>query len=301
VQCDSTPCLASGQAQPRAPRPPLGYEFDPIPRKAVDLVASHVLQPVDVEVLAILLRYRSRLRTSCWTTIGRLAEGIGRSESTIHRSLRRLQSAGLIRHVQIAERGEPDPDEPRNRTGWRFYFAWMDAVPSSAVTPTPCQPWYPPPVSRDTQIETERTPPQRANQDDEDAVVVVLPSIPPEEKTPERSLDAAVEAASSLVERPAAAVGRILKDHPTITPGDVVEAVAIAGADATAGKVKGRAWSYVIGIIGNWALEGRSIAPKAAPKPERTFHRAPAVGEADRESAREAGRQLRTLLHETAS
>jgi hypothetical protein len=245
----------------------LGYEFDPIPRQAVDLVAAHVLQPIDVEVLALLLRYRSRLRTSCWTTIGRLSVELDRSESTIRRSLHRLKAAGLIRHVQVAERGEPDPDEPRNRTGWRFYFAWMESAPTpSAVPPTPCQPSHPLPVSCDTQGETKGNPLPKGNQDDEDAARSSSSDSSPPEKTGE-AISKAVEAASVLVTKPAAAVGRILKDHPAITPGDVVEAVAIA-------RDKGRGWSYAIGVIENWAVEGRALPPAPKPKPARTYHRA---------------------------
>ena len=289
---DPTTCPPSGLARPQAPRPSgraLGYKFDPIPRRAIDLVASRELQPIDVEVLALLLRYRSRLRTSCWTTIARLATGIGRSESTVHRSLRRLRAAGLIRHEQIADRGEPDPDEPRNRTGWRFYFAWMDPTPASpAVTPTPCQPRHPLPVSRDTQVEKERTPPQGANQDDEDAVVVIPSTPPPQEKTPEPTWDVAVEAAAALVGRPAGAVRQLRREMPEVTPEGVVEAVAVAVA-------KRKGWGYARGIVGNRIEEGRPIPPAPGPGGPVRGPGGLAQGPEARRLAREADRAEEAL------
>jgi hypothetical protein len=106
----------------------IGYPFTTIPDAALALARGRRLQPVDVIVLAELLRLRRRLRDSCWTTRAVVMAATGRSEPVLRRSLRRLARHGLIDHVKVPV---PDPAEPRNRTGWRYMFLFVDRQTAS--------------------------------------------------------------------------------------------------------------------------------------------------------------------------
>lgn len=110
----------------------LGYIFDPIPRSARDAVAEGRLKAIDLAVLGVMLEFRTRLITSCWITRRVIAKRLNRDEKTIQRSWRRLRNAGFLRLVEIPA---PDPDEPRNGTGYRHYFAWMEAASSGPDRP----------------------------------------------------------------------------------------------------------------------------------------------------------------------
>jgi hypothetical protein len=123
--------------QPIAPGEPVGYSFDPLPSTIRrDLLLK--IKPIDHLVLAILISFAVWRRDSCWTTVKIVAARIrairpGRShkptacERTVQRSIERLKAAGLIDHRRVAK---PDPDQPDNTTGWRFYFLWpMDERP----------------------------------------------------------------------------------------------------------------------------------------------------------------------------
>ena len=100
----------------------LGYPFDPGPKWVKDLIRRRVLSPIDEPVLDILLRFRKRIRDSCWCCKSTIAAELGRSRRTVQRSLSRLATAGLIEQKPIEV---PDPDEPRNGTGWRIVFLWL--------------------------------------------------------------------------------------------------------------------------------------------------------------------------------
>ena len=113
---------------------PLGYAFDPIPSA---IRGDSRLKPVDHLVLAILLSFSVWRRDSCWTTIATIAARLpalrphqsgsnSASQRTVQRSLERLKAAGYLRHEQVAR---PDLDDPRNRTGWRFYFNFVPLNP----------------------------------------------------------------------------------------------------------------------------------------------------------------------------
>jgi hypothetical protein len=138
------------------------HAFAPIPCFVLDLIhqrdekGRRKILPIDFTVLAILLRYRTRLKNSCWTTVARIAGELDCCERTVQRSLKRLKDAKVIRHVQVAPHGEMDPDEPRNRTGWRFYFVWLDD--KEAVSPPPRQACHHPDATRVAQSKIERSP-----------------------------------------------------------------------------------------------------------------------------------------------
>ena len=136
-------CNSIGQTTHTAPAPaPRGqripYSFDPIPSA---VRGDRRLKPIDHVILAILVTFAIWRRDSCWASVATIAARIpalqpGRSgqatasERTVQRSLGRLISAGYIRRERVAN---PDPDDPRNRTGWRFYFLFApgQATPES--------------------------------------------------------------------------------------------------------------------------------------------------------------------------
>jgi hypothetical protein len=101
----------------------LGYPFDPIPREARALLEQGRIPPIDYVVLGELLSFRRAFRDSCWVSKAVLAKRLGITTRTVQRSLRRLGEAGLIRQDWVAV---PDPDEERNRTGWRIFFLFID-------------------------------------------------------------------------------------------------------------------------------------------------------------------------------
>lgn len=122
---------------------PVGYDFDPLPSTIRRDILLR-LAPIDHLVLAILISFAVWRRDSCWTTIRTIAARLrairpGRSgkptvcERTVQRSLERLKAAGLIDHRRVPK---PDPDQPDNRTGWRFYFLWpIEERPPVATLP----------------------------------------------------------------------------------------------------------------------------------------------------------------------
>jgi len=91
---------ADGQAQAKLP-----YEYDALPREALDLLSLGKITLLDVAVLLTIVRYRKGGNTFSWVTNGTIRkhlEGAGRkkrglSEPPVHRSLRRLAAAKLIR------------------------------------------------------------------------------------------------------------------------------------------------------------------------------------------------------------
>ena len=104
---------------------PIGYPFDPIPKRALELVEQGTITRTDYLVLVELLKFRRLYRGSCWTTKKTIAQALGITTKTVQRSYRRLSDAGLIRMAQVAV---PDSDEPRNRTGFRIHFLFIDAI-----------------------------------------------------------------------------------------------------------------------------------------------------------------------------
>ena len=100
----------------------LGYRFDPVPCWVAGLIRERHLKPVDELVLKHLLRFRKRAKDSCWASKATIAAEVGCSTRTVQRAYERLGRHGLIEQKPTAT---PDPDDSRNRTGWRIVFLWM--------------------------------------------------------------------------------------------------------------------------------------------------------------------------------
>jgi hypothetical protein len=135
--------LAPGQTAP-TPGPsrlPLDYRFDPLPSA---IRGDRRLKPVDHLVLAVLISFAIWRRDSCWATVSTIAARLPAirpsrggspvaSDRTVQRSLQRLKAAGYIRHQRVSN---PDPDDPRNLTGWRFFFDFVPVQPDAVEPPT---------------------------------------------------------------------------------------------------------------------------------------------------------------------
>ncbi len=118
---------------------PIGYTFDPIPSA---IRGDRRIKPIDQMVLAILISFAIWRRDSCWAAVATIAARLPAlrigprgfvvaSHRTVQRSLERLKTAGYIRHQRVAK---PDPDDPRNMTGWRFFFEF---APVACPAPSP--------------------------------------------------------------------------------------------------------------------------------------------------------------------
>jgi hypothetical protein len=112
---------ATGRAVDRR----IPYPFDPTPKLVRRLRRDKKLKRGDAEVLGVLLSFRRAFRDSCWCSVPKIAAELGLSERTVQYALARLEAAGVIRQVRVAGPNQPDPDEPRNRTGWRIYFLFI--------------------------------------------------------------------------------------------------------------------------------------------------------------------------------
>ena len=215
---DNPPDSAARPRKATQPRT-INYPFDPVPKIATDMVAAAILKPIDLEVLAILLRFPRRIRTSCWTTWSTIASLITSAttkrvsqettlnERTVRRSFYRMRDAGIVRHIKV---DVPDPDEPRNKTGWRIVFAWMENegganestkyahahAHGSGVTHESTPPGHTSPPPLDTRVHQEKTegiplpPGVKQNQNDDDAFASESESsssfsLPVEEEDPE--------------------------------------------------------------------------------------------------------------------
>src|SRR5262249_37407117 len=100
----------------------LGYDFDPIPKCTLELIRNKRLKPQTIVVLQVMLRYRKKKTNSGWTTTDRLALETGFSEATVNRYLTQLKTVRLIERRKLLG---PDPIDPKNRTGYRFYFLFI--------------------------------------------------------------------------------------------------------------------------------------------------------------------------------
>ena len=100
----------------------LGYRFDPVPCCVADLIREGRLKPVDELVLKHLLRFRKRTKDSCWASKATIAAEVGCSTRSVQRAYERLGRHGVIEQKPTAT---PDPEDSRNKTGWRIVFLWM--------------------------------------------------------------------------------------------------------------------------------------------------------------------------------
>jgi hypothetical protein len=108
---------------------PVGYAFDPVPKS---LRRDPRLKLIDRTIVAILISLAIWRRDSCWTSMRYLASQVpairrGKfarsfiSAKTAQRSIKRLMTFGYLRREAVPV---PDPDDPRNATGFRYYFLW---------------------------------------------------------------------------------------------------------------------------------------------------------------------------------
>jgi hypothetical protein len=124
-QATSGPALYQADPEPRR----IGYQFVAMPPIAFELCGQGKLPWSALGVLASLVRFQDRVPGSCWTTIGELAKIMtaanGHSLETNERTARRLLSqifgVGLVGRRVVPV---PDPQEPANRTGYRYDFLW---------------------------------------------------------------------------------------------------------------------------------------------------------------------------------
>ena len=91
------------RAEPGGCKPP---PFAQLPH---DIAADPRLTPVDVRVLLAIV-FWARDKAACWPCDASIAARVGRSVSTVQRSLRRLQALGLVQRDQV-------PQSDANRTG----------------------------------------------------------------------------------------------------------------------------------------------------------------------------------------
>src|SRR3954470_25002669 len=86
-----------------------GCKAPPFAQLPHHIAADPRLTPVDVRVVAALL-FWARDKASAWPCDRSIAAHVGRSVSTVQRSLRRLQALGLVRRDRV-------PQADANRTG----------------------------------------------------------------------------------------------------------------------------------------------------------------------------------------
>jgi hypothetical protein len=132
-QPQSGPALYQPDSESRT----IGYTFVAMPPIAFELCRQGKLPWSALGVLESLIGFQKHVPGSCWTTTGTLAgimESNGRSletnERAVRRSLSEIFAVGLVgrRAVPI-----PDPQEPANRTGYRYDFLWPNDVMSSRI------------------------------------------------------------------------------------------------------------------------------------------------------------------------
>jgi predicted transcriptional regulator len=105
----------------------LPFQFDAVPRDAMDLLALGKLEAIDCIVLALLVRWRQRGTDWAWSSNDRIAQAAGVSERTVTSSVARLKAAGLAERTKIGR----DTNCPGNRTGYRFRVIAFDQCTQS--------------------------------------------------------------------------------------------------------------------------------------------------------------------------
>ena len=104
------------------------YDFDALPRLALDLLRLGKIKPMDVAVLLVIVRYRKGANTFAWVPTRIICEMTGLSETSVHRSRRCLAAAKLIERVKCEI---PDPEDLKNSTGYRFEFTCARVSPET--------------------------------------------------------------------------------------------------------------------------------------------------------------------------
>jgi hypothetical protein len=108
----------------------IGYTFVAMPPIAFELCRQGKLQWSDLGTLEALIGYQNHVPGSCWTTIRAMAErmesngnSLESNDRAVQRSLKRMFGVGLVGRRVVAS---PDPQEPANRTGYRYDFLWAN-------------------------------------------------------------------------------------------------------------------------------------------------------------------------------
>jgi hypothetical protein len=115
--------LGKTQSSPAAEKSPPAAR-KPFAQIDHDIASDPRLTPVDVRVLLALLFY-ARAAATCWPSDRSIGERVGRSISTVQRSLRRLAQLGLIERHATAE----------NPVGRVLVLLWRQRpTPMSSVT-----------------------------------------------------------------------------------------------------------------------------------------------------------------------
>jgi len=126
----------NGKREPDPVKDRLPYKFDAMPR-VLPLVKAERLKWVDLGVLLALLYWRKGMAMSCWTTVAIISDQTGLSERWVQYSIERLIAAGVIDRRKC---GKIDPDDAKNRTGWRYHFLFatfsVDEVNDCGVQPS---------------------------------------------------------------------------------------------------------------------------------------------------------------------
>src|SRR5262249_48824507 len=114
----------------------LGFHFDALPVKVLELVREKKLDPIDGFVLMAIIRFRQPSGDWAWASHETLAEMIGRSTDAISRSAKRLQGENLIDRHRVPI---PDPDCRANRTGWRWRFLFVEGIGGPSAQTRSCK------------------------------------------------------------------------------------------------------------------------------------------------------------------
>jgi hypothetical protein len=116
----------------------IAYQFIAVPRA---IMRDIRLKPIDHAVVAVLISFAILYRDRCWCTVGCIASrvagraGASVSVRTVQRSIGRLIAAGHIARERVPL---PDPEDARNRTGWRFRFLFaVDQAAEQVARMTP--------------------------------------------------------------------------------------------------------------------------------------------------------------------
>ena len=156
------PCPAGRSGDPPAARPAtnvpsaLGYKFTAVPDSLLDLIHLHAhldvppresdpakererrrmlddrLKRIDADVLGEIIGWKKLFRASAWVKKETIAKALGVSVKTVQRSFRRLEIHGFIAQVRVPK---PDPDQPKNRTGWRIHFLFVELTDTPEPIP----------------------------------------------------------------------------------------------------------------------------------------------------------------------
>lgn len=104
----------------KSPDRRVGYPFAAIPAELIGRI-----KPGPLQLLSRLLCLRQPSGPWCWASNARLAEWLGISDRQIREQGKQLIKAGVVARHRVPN---PDPDDPRNQTGWRWEFTGLSQI-----------------------------------------------------------------------------------------------------------------------------------------------------------------------------